>query len=110
MAAKSSLYYLRMAPRKVRLVADLVRGKPVDKALTTLMFVPRSAAEPVAKVIRSAVANASETEGLDTDRLFVKRIWVDEGPHYKRFMPRAQGRAFQILKRSSHLHVELAER
>ena len=110
MEAKSKLKYLRMAPRKVRLVADLVRGKRVEEALNALRFMPRAASLPVKKLIESAVANAENNHGLDIDTLWVREIWVDEGPTLKRFRPRAQGRAFRINKKTSHVSVVLAER
>jgi large subunit ribosomal protein L22 len=102
------LSYLRMAPRKVRLVADNVRGLPVGDALAMLKFTPNAAAKPLAKLLRSAVANA-ETKGgsVDVDQLFVKTLTVDGGPKLRRFMARAMGRAFRIEKRTSHVYVEL---
>jgi large subunit ribosomal protein L22 len=102
------LNYLRMAPRKVRLVADNVRGRPVGDALAMLKFTPNAAAKPLAKLLRSAVANA-ETKGgaVDVDRLFVKTLTVDGGPKLRRFMARAMGRAFRVEKRTSHVYVEL---
>lgn len=110
MEATSKLRYLRMAPRKVRLVADLVRGKQVGEALNTLRFTPKAASQPVKKLIESAVANAENNYGLDIDALWVQEIRVDEGPTLKRFRPRAQGRAFRINKKTSHVSVVLAER
>jgi large subunit ribosomal protein L22 len=102
------LGFLRMAPRKVRLVADNVRGMPVGDALAMLKFTPNAAAKPLAKLLRSAVANA-ETKGghVDVDRLYVKTLTVDGGPKMRRFMPRAMGRAYRIEKRTSHVYVEL---
>ncbi|MBE0617588.1 MAG: 50S ribosomal protein L22 [Proteobacteria bacterium] len=110
MQANATLRYLRIAPRKVRLVADLVRGKPVQDALSALRFTPKSASMPVRKLIESAVANAENNHGLDIDTLWVREIRVDEGPTLKRFRPRAQGRAFQIMKRTSHVSVVLEEK
>ena len=110
MEAKASLKTVRVSPRKARLVADLVRGKDVDKALDTLKFVNRSASLPVRKLIESAVANAENNHGLDIDILFIKEIRVDAGPTIKRFRPRAQGRAFMIRKRTRHVSVVLAEK
>jgi large subunit ribosomal protein L22 len=102
------LGFLRIAPRKVRLVANNVRGLPVGDALAMLKFTPNAAAKPLAKLLRSAVANA-ETRGghVDVDRLFVKTLTVDGGPKMRRFMPRAMGRAYRIEKRTSHVYVEL---
>jgi large subunit ribosomal protein L22 len=100
-----------MAPRKVSLVAALVRGKPVGSALNILRFTRKAAAKPIAKLIKSAVANASDlSKGqVDVDRLLVKSISVDQGPTSRRYMPRAMGRASRINKKTSHVHVVLAE-
>lgn len=109
-ASTARLRYLRIAPRKARAVCDIVRGQQVERALSTLRFTPKAAAQPVAKLLRSAIANAEASgEGVDIDRLFVKRITVDEGPTLKRFRPRAQGRAARINKRTSHITIELGE-
>jgi large subunit ribosomal protein L22 len=107
--ATARLSYLRMAPRKVRLVADNVRGQPVGAALAMLKFTPNAAAKPLAKLLRSAVANA-ETKGgnIDVDRLYVKTLTVDGGPKLRRFMARAMGRAFRVEKRTSHVYIELS--
>jgi len=99
--------YVRMAPRKVRMVADLVRGLSVDKALETLQFSTRAAALPVAKCIQSAAANAG-VKGISTRNLVVKTIYVDEGPTLKRIRPRAKGSASRINKRTSHITVIVA--
>jgi large subunit ribosomal protein L22 len=109
--AFASARYVRVTPLKARRVVDLVRGLPVDQALATLEFAPQAAAETVHKVLRSAVANAETTEGLDTHDLVVSVAQVDEGPTMKRWRPRAQGRATRINKRTSHitLVVEPAE-
>jgi large subunit ribosomal protein L22 len=111
MESKAHLRHLRMSPRKVAVVADLVRGKPVGAALNILKFTPRAAAKPVAKLIQSAVANATDlSKGqVDVDRLVVQAISVDQGPTAKRFMPRAMGRATQIRKKTSHIHVVLSD-
>jgi len=109
-AATARLRYLRMSPRKVRLVCDVIRGKQVEEALATLRFTPKAAALPISKLIRSAIANAEQKkENLDIDRLFIRTIRVDEGPILKRWMTRAQGRATRINKRTSHIVVELGE-
>ena len=110
MEAHATLKFLRISPRKARLVADLVRGKPVAQALDTLKFANRSASLPIKKVIESAMANAENNHGLDVDILMVKELCVDPGPTLKRFMPRAQGRAYSIRKRTSHIRVVLAEK
>jgi large subunit ribosomal protein L22 len=101
--AFASARYVRVTPMKARRVVDLVRGLPVDQALATLEFAPQAAAETVHKVLRSAVANAETTEGLDTHDLVVSVAHVDEGPTMKRWRPRAQGRATRINKRTSHI-------
>jgi len=100
-----------MAPRKVSTVVALVRGKQVGAALNILKFTKRAAAKPVAKLIRSAIANASDLSkgAVDVDKLYVKTISVDQAPTARRFMPRAMGRANRINKKSSHVHVVLAE-
>jgi large subunit ribosomal protein L22 len=95
--------YVRITPLKARRVVELVRGLPVEAALNTLQFAPQAAAETVHKVLRSAVANAETTEGLDTHDLVVSVAQVDEGPTMKRWRPRAQGRATRINKRTSHI-------
>ena len=114
MESRATLRYSGIPPRKMRLIADLVRGKDVDVALHTLQFVNRAAALPMRKLIQSAAANArekaaTEDRRLDTDQLFVKTISVDEGPTLKRWRPRAQGRAFRIRKRTCHVSVVLGE-
>ncbi|MEY2665328.1 MAG: hypothetical protein RLZZ480_433 [Candidatus Parcubacteria bacterium] len=103
---KAILKDYRQSPRKVRLIADLVRGKKVADALTTLRFVDKRAAGPFAKVIASAVANAKQT-GADETKLFIKAVAVDKGSVLKRSMPRARGSASRINKRNSHITVEL---
>ncbi|MBF8376880.1 50S ribosomal protein L22 [Alicyclobacillus mali] len=108
--ARAVARYLRIAPRKARLVVDLVRGKNVQEALAILKFTPRGASPLVEKVLRSAIANAENNHNMDVDRLYVKEIYVDEGPTLKRWHPRAQGRAFSIFKRTSHITVVVAER
>ncbi len=111
MESTAHLRHLRMSPRKVSLVAALVRGKTVGAALNILKFTKRAAAKPVEKLIKSAVANATDlSKGqVDVDALFVKTISVDQGTTARRFMPRAMGRATRINKKSSHVHVVLAE-
>ncbi len=104
----ASLSYLRVSPRKVRLVAAQVRGMQVGEALAALKFTSAAAAKPLAKLLRSAVANAEQKGGrVDVDALVVKTLNVDQGPKMRRFMPRAQGRAFRIEKKTSHVYVEL---
>jgi len=101
--------FVRISPRKIRLIMDQVRGKRVEEALNMLSFAPQKGARILKKLINSAVANAEQNSGVDVDALFVKRVYADEGPTLKRFRPRAQGRATRIRKRSSHLTVVLDE-
>ncbi|MDQ0190409.1 50S ribosomal protein L22 [Alicyclobacillus cycloheptanicus] len=108
--ARAVARYIRIAPRKVRLVVDLIRGKRVGEALAILKFTPRGASPVVEKVLRSAVANAENNHNLDVDNLFVKEVFVDQGPTLKRFHPRAQGRAYSVFKRTSHITVVVAEK
>lgn len=107
---QASLRYLRMAPRKVRLVVDLIRGENVEKALNMLAFSNKRAAEPIGKVLRSAVANADVDGSYDLDRLYVRQAYVNEGPTWRRWRPRAMGRATRIRKRTSHVTVVLGQR
>ena len=102
--------YVRVTPMKARRVVDLIRGLPAREALTVLQFAPQAASEPVYKVLASAVANAENNERLDPDSLRVSEAYVDEGPTLKRFRPRAQGRAFRIRKRTSHITVVVSVR
>ena len=104
-AALAQARYVRMTPMKCRRVVDLVRGMPVQEALDQLRFQPQAASEPVAKVIASAAANAENNKQLDPATLFISTAYVDEGPTLKRFRPRAQGRAYRIRKRTSHITV-----
>lgn len=106
---KAFLKNYRQQPRKTRLIADLVRGKDVTKALSLLHFTEKKAAEPFAKVLRSAVANA-KAQGKKEEKLYVKSVAVDKGSTFKRYMPRARGSASLIRKRSSHIVIELGER
>ncbi len=99
--------FIRISPSKVRVVIDLVRGKSVNEALNILAVTPKAAAEPVYKLIRSAVANAEHNNGLARADLYVAEIKADGGPILKRVQPRAQGRAFRINKRTSHITVVL---
>jgi len=109
METKAVAKYVRISPQKARLVADVVRGLPVDEALVTLKFMPKKGARLLAKVIESAVANADQSGTVDVDTLYVKRIMVDGGPMLKRYRPRAMGRATRILKRTSHITVVVDE-
>ena len=111
MESTARLRYLRITPRKVRVVADLIRGKKVDQALAQLAFVEKRAAEPLAKLLRSAVANAevASKNQVDVDRLWVTSLMVDQGPSLRRFMPRAMGRAFKVLKKTSHIALTISD-
>ncbi len=108
--AQASARYVRMSPMKVRRVVDLIRGLPANEAQAVLKFAPQAASEPVGKVLGSAIANAEHNEQLDPDTLWVSSAWVDEGPTLKRFRPRAQGRAYRIRKRTSHITVVVESR
>jgi large subunit ribosomal protein L22 len=110
MEVAARLKHARISPQKCRLVADQVRGMPVEKALQLLAFSPKKAAAIVKKLLESAIANAEHNEGADIDELKVSSIYVDEGPTMKRWRPRAKGRVNQILKRTSHITVTVAER
>ena len=109
MEVKSIARFIRISPTKVRKVAVAVKGKPVEEALNVLGFMPQRSARILAKVIRSAVANADQQPELDVDSLSISSIAVNQGPTLKRFRPRAMGRANRILKRTSHITVVLAE-
>jgi len=107
---KASLQNARVGAQKARLVADLIRGKDVGNAIKTLTFLNKKSALMMKKLVESAVANADYKKTIDLDKLYVKTIWVDEGPVLKRFRPRAQGRATGVRKRTSHINVVLDER
>ena len=109
MEAKARARFIRISPQKARLVADMIRGKHVEEAVTTLRFTPKKGARILRKVLESAIANASQDDAIDVDNLFVKTIFVDGGPMLKRIRPRAMGRATKILKRTSHITIVLAE-
>jgi large subunit ribosomal protein L22 len=109
MEIKAVSRYVRISPTKVRLVTELIKGKPVEEALTALKFVRKRAALLVSKTLRSALANAEQNPNIDIDTLYIKSIFVDGGPTTKRWRPRAMGRATRILKRSSHITVILEE-
>lgn len=110
MEVKAKAKFIRMSPKKVRLLANLVRGLNVEDALVQLQFNKKLATLPLGKLLKSAVANAEENEDLKRNNLFVKEITVDGGPTLKRWMPRAMGRATPLIKRSSHITVVLGER
>ncbi|HHM05446.1 MAG TPA: 50S ribosomal protein L22 [Gammaproteobacteria bacterium] len=110
MEVAATLKYARISAQKMRLVADQIRGMPVDRALNTLTFSRKKAAHTVRKVLESAIANAEHNEGADVDELKVARIYVDEGPTYKRIRARAKGRVNRIFKRTSHVTVVVGEK
>jgi len=103
--ARASARYVRVTPQKARRVVDLIRGLPAAEAQALLRFAPQAASEPVGKVLDSAIANAENNHDLDPTALVVAEAFVDEGPTLKRFRPRAQGRAYRIRKRTSHITV-----
>lgn len=110
MEPKAEAKYLRMSPRKVRLTVDLVRGKQVEEALTLLAHNQKAGAKLVSKVVQSALANARQDKSIDVDTLYIKKIFINQGPTLKRFRPRPMGRAGRIRKRTTHVTVELSER
>jgi large subunit ribosomal protein L22 len=110
MEVKASLKYARVAAQKARLVVDTVRGKDVSEAIKILTFMNKKTAVMLKKLIESAVANADQKKTVDLDKLYVKTVWVDQGPVLKRFRPRAQGRATGVRKKMSHINVVLDER
>ncbi len=110
METAAKLSYARISPQKCRLVADQIRGLPVEKALQLLAFSPKKGADLVKKVLESAIANAEHNDGADIDELKVSRIFVDQGPTLKRMHARAKGRGNRILKRTSHITVMVADK
>ncbi len=109
MASVAKLKYARISPQKARLVADQIRGLPVDSAINILSFSNKKAAQIIKKVLDSAIANAEHNDAADVDELIVQQIMIDEGPVMKRFRPRARGRANKIFKRMSHVTVAVEE-
>ena len=110
MEARAYLRYARISPRKVQILLDLIRNKPTGTAMAILKHTPKAASEPVAKLLKSAVANAENNQGMDVSKLYVAQCFVCPGPILKRIRPRAHGRAFRILKRTSHVTVVLKEK
>ncbi len=110
METKAVAKFVRISPRKVRQVVDLIRGKKVEEALAILKFTPKISTEPVSKVLQSAVANAEHNLEMSSDDLYVTKVFVDQGPTMKRIMPRAQGRADRIRKRTSHITVVVGDK
>ena len=110
MEAKAIAKYVRTSPRKAGQICSLVRGKNVDEALAILKYMPQKSAGIIAKVVKSAAANAANNMNTDTKKLYVSEVYANQGPTLKRFMPRAQGRATGIRKRTSHIGVVVRER
>ncbi len=110
MEAKAILRYVRISPRKVGILCDLIRGKTVKQAEAILSTTSKAASEPLLKLVKSAAANAENNHGMDPEKLYVAFALADPGPIIKRFMPRAQGRAYRINKRTSHITVVLKEK
>lgn len=108
--AKAHARYVRISPRKVQVVIDLIRGKNVGEALSILKLTPRAAAPIVEKVLKSAIANAENNHNMDVSKLYIAEIYANQGPTLKRYQPHARGRAFEIKKRTSHITVVLKER
>ncbi|MBE6850727.1 MAG: 50S ribosomal protein L22 [Oscillospiraceae bacterium] len=110
MEARAYLRNVRISPRKVQIVLDLIRNKPTDVALATLRLTPKAASPILEKLLKSAIANADNNHNMNKDNLYVAECFVTPGPIMKRVMPRAQGRAFRILKRTSHITMVLKEK
>ena len=110
MEVKATAKYIRIAPRKLRIVMNLIRGKKVNEAFAILQFTPKVGSEVVEKVLRSAVANAEHNNDMNVDNLVVSSCFVDQGPTMKRIHPRSRGQAFKILKRSSHVTVCVSDK
>ena len=107
--ATAKATYIRIAPRKVQIVLDLIRNQPADKAMAILKYTPKAACEPLMKLLKSAIANAENNNNMDVSRLYVAECSVSQGPILKRVRPRAQGRAFRINKKTSHITLVLKE-
>ena len=110
MVAKAHAKYLRISPRKVKIVADLIRGKSVSQATAILMTTPKAASEYLLKLLNSAAANAENNHSMDPEKLYISEIYATPGPIIKRIMPRSQGRAYRINKRTSHVTLVVAEK
>ena len=110
MEARATLRYARISPRKVSIVMDLIRNKPLAEAQAILQYTPKAACEPLLKLVNSAAANAENNFDMDRNNRYVAECYVCPGPTLKRIMPRAQGRAYRILKRTSHMTVVLKEK
>ncbi len=110
MEARAHLRYVRISPRKVKIVCDLIRGKSIAQATAILLTTPKAASEPLLKLMKSAAANAENNHSMDPERLYVSEVFANPGPIIKRIMPRAQGRAYRINKRTSHVTLVVAEK
>ena len=110
MEAKAHLRYVRISPRKVKIVCDLIRGKSIPQATALLLSTPKAASEPLLKLLNSAAANAENNHNMDPEKLYVSQVFANPGPIIKRIMPRAQGRAYRINKRTSHVTIAVAEK
>ncbi len=110
MEARAIVKHVRITPRKVQLVANLIRGKKIDEALAILKYTPRAAAPIIEKLVRSAMANAENNYGMNVDDLYISEIYANQGPIMKRYRPRAFGRAAAIKKRTSHIGIVLKEK
>jgi large subunit ribosomal protein L22 len=110
MEAKAHARYIRISPRKVQIVCDQIRGKGIEQATAILMNTPKAASEPLLKLLKSAAANAENNYQMDTEKLFIAETFANPGPIIKRMMPRAQGRAYRINKRTSHITIVVKER
>ena len=110
MEARAIVRNVRMTPRNIKLICDLIRGKDVGTAMAILMQTPKAASEPMMKLLKSAVANAENNFNMDVEKLYVSQVFAAPGPILKRVMPRAQGRAYRINKRTSHVTLAVAEK
>ena len=110
MEAKAYLRYVRISPRKIQIVCDLIRGKDAQTAMAILMQTPKAASEPMLKLLKSAIANAENNHGMDVEKLYVSTAIANPGPTLKRGMPRAKGRYNRILKRTTHLTIGVSEK
>ena len=108
--AKATLKFARISSRKVKIVADLIRGKDVDEALAIVKFTPKASSEVLEKLLKSAIANAENNNGMSADNLYIEECYANKGPTMKRIRPRAQGRAYRIEKRMSHITIVLNEK
>lgn len=109
MEARATLNNVRISPRKVQIVLDLIRNQQIEKAQATLRLTPKAASPILEKLLKSAVANADNNNGMNRDKLYISECYVTPGPIMKRIMPRAQGRAYRILKRTSHITIVVKE-